>query len=105
MILDAINSTFATLWEQVSYYVTLQFASPFWYWVFIGTLIIAAALAVSYFFGTWIPALRPLAGFVVVLVSFGWFVYRKAENDTTARLQRRRPVLPKPKPPADGWRW
>ncbi len=105
MITDALTETATALWADASYYLTLQFVSPFWGWLIIGLGIILAAWLIAHFFGQWIPALRPIAGVVVLLVTFGLYAYRRGENDTRARLERRKPVAPKPKPPDDKWRW
>lgn len=97
--LDAISSRFFGAIDFIT--------DPFWGFLFVGIVIIAAVVALTYFFGSYFPALRPIGGVILLLITFGLYSYRKGEKDG----EKRKPVSkPKPKPQQDsggmfgGWR-
>lgn len=105
MIADTINSALLSVWTNFVHYATLQFVDidPFWRYLVIGIVISLIAAAISHFLSPWIPALRPVAGIIILLITFGLFTYRKGGNDARARIERRKPPPPKPKPPPGTW--
>lgn len=92
MITNTLQNALLSVWQGVVYYLTLQFLDldPFWGYLFFGVIVCLAAAAISHFFSPWIPALRPIAGVIIVAVSFGLYAYRKGSNDARARIVRRK---------------
>lgn len=104
MISDALNSAATTLWNNVLYYLTLQFVDPFWWWALVLLMLFVAVGVVCWFFGTYFPVLRPIGGAILLIASFGLFAFRKGEQANQARQPK---AKPKSKPPdnTEGWRW
>jgi hypothetical protein len=78
---DAINTAWATVYGAVVGFFTLSFLDPFWHWVPLAALIIAAATAIAWFFGGLFPALRWLAGIVVLGILWGLYVFARGEQE------------------------
>ncbi len=70
---------------------------PFWGWLWLAIGIAVAVALIVWFFGGWLPALRPIGGVILLLLTFGLYAYRRGENDRAA-IDARRAPKPKPKP-------
>lgn len=94
MIDSAISAVFARFAE-----LFLWLNDPFWGWLWLGIAIMLAVSLIVYFFGSWFPALRPIGGVILLLVSFGLYAYRKGEADRAALDKKRPPPKLGPKAP------
>jgi hypothetical protein len=90
-IIDAIVARFHSAIDFIT--------DPFWGWLFIALGIALAVIVIVYFFGGWLPALRPIGGVILLILTAGLIAYRKGENDQKATDAKRAPK-PKPRPPA-----
>jgi hypothetical protein len=88
-----------SFWQSLIDIATLQFISPFWFWVFTGAWVTALAFVVGWAF----PPLRSFAGAVVLAVIVGLTGYRRAEHDVDRKrkLKEERERARQ----GDGWRW
>lgn len=76
-ILDAITTRFYGLFDFLT--------DPFWGYVGLAIVIVAAVTAIVYFFGSYFTVLRPIGGVILLLVTFGLYSYRRGEKDQRAR--------------------
>ena len=96
-ILDAITSRFYSAVDWIT--------DPFWGWVWLALAVAAAVILIVWFFGGWLPVLRPIGGVILLLLTFGLYAYRKGENDQRAINAKRAPAPRKPVPPRPTWPW
>lgn len=94
-ILDAITSRFYSVFDWIT--------DPFWGWMFLAAGIAFAVILVVWFFGGWLPVLRPIGGVILLLLTFGLYAYRRGENDQAEIDKRRKPVPRKPVPHRPTW--
>ncbi len=87
-IIDAIVLRFHSALDFVT--------DPFWGWLFLALGIALVVIVVVWFFGGWLPALRPIGGVILLILTAGLIAYRRGENDQKAIDAKR---APKPKPP------
>ena len=87
-VLNDISARFYSLFNFLT--------DPFWGWLFIGLVIIAAVIAVTYFFGGAFTWLRPIGGVILMLVTFGLYAFRKGERSQQGRDEKHPPPLSKP---------
>lgn len=86
------------IWQGLIDFVATHFyVSPFWYYVFVGGVIIAAVSVASWDFAV----LRTLAGAIVFAVVAGLFGYRRGETD--AEKHQNKVDARKQEPKQDGW--
>jgi hypothetical protein len=76
---------FNQIWQSLLDTVTLQFVSPFWWWVFVG----ACATGIAGVIGWAFPPLRGFAGAVILAVIAGLTGYRRAEYDVERKAKER----------------
>ncbi len=94
-ILDEITRRFYAVFDFVT--------DPFWSWLFIAIAIAFAVILIVWFFGGWFPALRPIGGVILLILTFGLVAYRKGEDDRAAIDKKRAPPPRKPVPPRPQW--
>ena len=96
---------FNQIWQSLIDTVTLQFVSPFWWWVFVG----ACATGIAGVIGWAFPPLRGFAGAVILAVIAGLTGYRRAEYDVERkqreRDQRRQRQQEQQRQGTDFWKW
>lgn len=93
-----IKDTLLSLWNDLVFYVTLQFVDPGWWWlavVIIACVAIAVfEIAVKFYFAD-IPWLKKVGGFATLGMIIFILSYWKGEKDARAHDAARKP---KPKP-------
>lgn len=80
-ITSSVNEAAAGIWAKVVYFVTFQFLDPFYGWLSLGCLTIAAIVVVVWFFGDWIKQLKPIGGALVLIIAAMLFAYRRGEKE------------------------
>lgn len=100
MIADALKQALKDLWSGALYYLSGQFLhlDPVWHWAWYAFLVIAALLAIAWFFGDWIKPLKPIIGGAILAILFALFAYRKGENEARAHDAAKAKPAAKPKP-------
>ena len=72
------------IWQSLLDFITAHlYISPFWYWCFIGAIVITCATAAGWFFSI----LRPLAGAIVFAVIAALIGYRRGEKDAETKAK------------------
>jgi len=98
VITNILNELYARLFGLFDF-----FTDPFWYWLGITIVIVAAVSAVVYFFSSYFTWLRPVGGVILLIVTLGLYAYTRGAAEARAHDKRRAPPLkpaPKPSPPA-----
>lgn len=79
MIRQAVDA----LWAHLVDVFTLQFISPFWWYLLDGIILAIVVTLIGWYF----EKLRPLAGIITLGIALWLYGYRKGETDVEKRLQ------------------
>ena len=93
VITNILNELYARLFGLFDF-----FTDPFWYWLGITIVIVAAVSAVVYFFSPYFTWLRPVGGVILLIVTLGLYAYTRGAAEARAHDKRRAPPKPAPKP-------
>lgn len=85
MIIDEI---FAGLAVRFNAFIG-WFTDPFWGWLWVLVGLYFVCLLVCYFFGSWFPTLRAIAGVMLLIATFGLFAFAKGERAAREHDRRR----------------
>ena len=81
ILTDGLNSFFAGVWSKVHYYITFQFADPFWYWVWWAAVAVGVIWLIDHFFGSRFPIVRVICGVFLIDIIIALFSYRRGEKE------------------------
>ena len=79
MIEQFIGEFFSAIGDKFHGFIG-WFTDPFWGWMWALVALYAACWAVCYFFGSWFPVLRGIAGVMLLIATFGLYAFAKGER-------------------------